>query len=141
MSFRKIFIAFALLGVFMFAFLNFGLDIARNNDVNQSILSDTQMNDSFNRLQANLSSYSAVSQGQRENFESELPTEGFGTLIIFAIISAGKVFTSLLVGIFNTIFFPLSNIIGVSPVILGVFASIFLLTIIFAAWRVYKSGE
>ena len=141
MSFQKTFIGFALVGLFAFAIISFGVGMANDNNSNDSILDDSSINKMNSTLGSSLSGFRSLSQGQRENFESEIPTSGFGVLIIFAIISAGKVFTGMVLGIWNILLLPFKSAIGISPIVLGVFSSILVIVIILGAWRLYKAGE
>lgn len=140
-GFKDLFITFALLGVFALAMFSFGVEISINNNSNNSLGNEPSMKNLNSSLISDLSSFNSKANSSKSNFESESPTSGFGELIIFSIISAGKVFTGMIFGIFNGLFLPLSQVIGISVVVLGVIASILTISLIIYAWRVYKSGE
>ncbi len=142
MSFQKIFIAFTLTGLFALAMISFGVQIASENDSDNSILDDPSISKVNASLFRNLTTYQSMSQGQRENFESEIPTTGFGTLIIFGVMSAGKVFTGMVMGVFSSLLAIFSSErIGIDPVVLGILTSLLIFGTIFALWRLYKAGE
>lgn len=141
MEFRDLFIAFTLVALFMFCMISFSINLSSDNEANSSIISHPIINDTYSKLEANLSTFRATAEGQRGGFESELPSAGFGELIIFAVIGAGKILTESVVALFNIVFGSLSSVIGISPIVIGVFTSILLFTLIFLAWKLYKQGQ
>ncbi len=142
MSFRNIFIAFSLVGLLALAMINFAVDISSDNNSSTSILDDPSMSVMNQSLSDDLSTFESKVQAQRLEFEKETPSAGFGTLIIFAIIGAGKIFTGMIIGIANTLFLSFSSVrLGIPAVFLGVMMSILIITLIMKAWRVYKQGE
>lgn len=140
MDFPKMWTTFALIGVFVFAFLGFIIQFENDNSVTDSILGNQIINNTYSGLSNNLSSFDSRSQSQRSTFEQENPTDSFGELVIFAIVGAGKTFGGMIVGIFNILIVLPATILGVDPVIIGVLGSMVIVGIIFALWRVYKAG-
>ena len=143
MSFKSLFIGFVLISLFAVAMINFSVNLSSDNNSNNSIVNEpTGTIRTINKsLSTNLSSFQTISQGQRSNFESDLPILNVGTLIIFAIISSGKIFTGMITGLFSIMLFPLATLIGIPPIFLGAFISIFLVTVILLMWRVLKGGQ
>lgn len=141
MEFRKLWVTFALIGLMVFSLLAFIVQFQTDNQQADSILNNTIINRTYSGLQTNLSSFGSTSQGQRGVFESETPTDSFGSLIIFSIVSSGKIFTGMLVGVFNLLILLPSSLLGLSPVIVSTLSAILIVSIIFALWRVYKVGE
>lgn len=140
-NFRGLIIAFLLVGLFFFAMISFGVQINEDNDANTSITNIPFINSTYTSLQTNLSSSSTTSQSQREGFESEIPTEGVDNILLFSIVSIGKVFGSMLTGLFNVIVIGSSQALGINPIIIGVIQSILLLTLIIFIWKTIKQGE
>jgi hypothetical protein len=142
MSFKGMFIGFALVALFAFSMIAFESSLTRQNNANSSLLDneDLNLNDTYSNLESSLDDFQDIAQSQRTNFERDFPLAGFGELIIFAVFSMGRVFTNLLVGVFNILVTPLVVIIGLDPIVLGVITSIFVLTMILVVWRLVKRG-
>ena len=142
MKLIELFITFALIGIFILCMVNFGVQMALDNESNNSILDNAQINESFGSgLRANLSSFQGKSEAERGIFEKDNPKVGAGFFMLDAIMGAGRIFTGMIVGVFNLILMPLETIIGIDKAILGVIISILLVSLVLLAWRVYKAGE
>ncbi len=142
MKLIELFITFALIGVFILCMVNFGVQVARDNESNNTILDNAQINASFGSgLEANLSSFQSKSEAERGIFEKDSPKVGGGFFMLDAIMGAGRIFTGMIVGIFNLILLPLESVIGVDNAVIGVIISILIVSLVFLAWRVYKAGE
>lgn len=140
-SFMDLFIIFSLIGVFVFSIMSFGIVLQQDNNVNITILEDERINNTFIRLGGNLTSSRDVTQEQKEGFESDIPERGFGSLIIFSILSVGQTFTAIIVSVFNILIFLPASILGISSVVIGVFESILLVSLVLLVWRVYRIGS
>lgn len=138
-DFKDIFVTFALVGLFVFAMLSFVYITQQDNNVD-TILENDLMNRTYQGLNTNLSAFRSDSQTQRENFESDVPTAGFGSLLIFSIVSAGKVFTGMIVAVFNLIVVLPATFLGISPIVMSVLSSILITLIVLGLWRLYKLG-
>ena len=141
MGFKDLFVTFALIGIFVLCMINFGIQIARDNDSTTSIMDNPQMNATFSGLETNLSTFQSQTSAQRDIFEGDNPKVGLGFFMLETIMGAGRVFTGMVFGVFSLLLGPLATIIGISPVIIGIIASILIVSIILAAWRAYKVGE
>jgi len=141
MEFRKVWISFVLIGLFVFALLSFIVQFQSDNEQEENILGNSIINETFKNLETNLSNFSSTSQSQKDNFESEVPSTSFGSLIIFSIVSSGKIFSGLLIGIYNILIILPASIFGVSQVVIGVASSVLVFSIILLLWRLYKTGE
>jgi len=144
MSLKKIFIGIALTMLIAFAMISFGHQLTEDNYSNASILNDPVISKMNSSIQTNLSSYQSVVQSQRESVEDEGKDikSGFGTLVIFSIIAAGRIFTGMVVGGFGIIMGLFSDSrIGVPPMFIGVFTAIMIVSLVLAGWRLYKAGE
>jgi hypothetical protein len=113
----------------------------QNNEVDNTILENQLINNTFEKLQTNLTNVGGATQTQRGNFESEIPERGFGSLIIFSIVAVTQKFTALIIGIFNIFVILPSSILGISPVVTGAIGSILIVSLVLLAWRVYRLGS
>lgn len=139
-SFKEIFTTFALIGLLIFATISFIVTTQRNNNVDETILENPVINKTYTRLESNLSEFGSQTQLQREAFESEIPERGFGSLIIFSIVSIGQKFVGLIVGVYNIMIVIPSSILGIPKVVTSILTAILIVTLILLIWRVYRAG-
>ncbi len=139
-KFETLFINFALTGLLVVSILAFGFGFQSDNNASETIFNNTLVNDSFSQLMNDLGGMRDQSQTQKELFETEKPTAGFGSLILFSIVSSGKVFTGITIGLFN-IFIKLPMVLfGVNQVVASVLSTIMIVVVILGIWVVIKLG-
>jgi len=142
MNMRSLIISALLIGLFMYAMISFGAQLAIDNEANQSILDHDSINDSFRGLDTQLGNAQDQAQSQRVGFEGEnIEDERSDSLLFLSIVSAARVFTSMLINIYNLTFGLASETLGINPVIIGVFSAILLIVLLLMAWRLIKTGE
>jgi len=139
-SFQELFTNFMLIGLVVLSMFAFGVFFQQENSVDTPFIENTLMNNTYHSLYTNLNSLRDESQAQKTLFESENPTGGFGTILLFSIVSSGKVFNGMVVGTFNTLIKLPVVILGIDPVIVSVLSTLLILTIIIGLWIVYKLG-
>lgn len=139
-KFYDLFINWMLIGLVVVSFLSFGYLYQQDNNVDDEFMDNTLMNETFSSLKTDLGGLRDESQAQKTLFESENPTSGFGTILLFSIVSSGKVFNGMIIGTFNTIIKLPTVVLGVDPIILSVIGTMLILTIIIGLWVVYKLG-
>jgi len=139
-QFQELFTNFMLIGLVVLSLFAFGVFFQEENGVENPFIENSLMNSTYEDLYSDLNSLRDQSQTQKTLFESENPTSGFGTILLFSIVSSGKVFNGMVVGIFNTIIKLPVVILGIDPVIVSVVSTILILSIIVGLWLWYKLG-
>ena len=139
-KFYDLFINFMLIGLIILSMFAFGIFFQQDNSVEEPFIDNSLMNETYSQLQTDLGGLRDQSQAQKTLFESENPTSGFGTILLFSIVSTGKVFNSMIIGTFNTLIKLPVVILGLDPVIISVLSTMLILTIIIGLWIVYKLG-
>lgn len=139
-TFYDTFINFMLAGLFIFAIFSFITVFQNENNTDDKIQDNSIINDSFYDLTTDLTGFRDKSQAQKSLFESETPTGGFGTILLFSILSVGKVFNGMMISIFNTIIKLPMAFLGLDIIVVSVLSTILILTIIIGLWAVYKLG-
>ncbi len=104
MTFKKVLFSTLLIALFSFAIIFFMIQQGNNVNAPLNLEDDTRVNKAFGNLSAQLNSTQARSETQLESFQSENPILSFGTLVVFAIVSIGKVFTDMITGFYNITF-------------------------------------
>ncbi len=139
-NFKDTFMNFILLGLFIFALLAFTIQFQEDNNAPNKLIDDPLMNDTFSTLRNDLDSLEGQSQQQKTLFEQENPTSGFGTILLFSIVSSGKVFNSMVIGVFNTLIKLPVVVLGIDSAVVSVIGTILILIVILGLWAVYKLG-
>lgn len=140
MNFNELFITFAFIGLIIVGFLGFAINFQQDNNVINGFDNNTLINNSYVDLQDELGSFRDQGQTQKDLFESENPTAGLGTILLFSIVSVGKVFNAMIVGVFNIVIKIPAVIFGIDPIILGVITTLLILSIVVSLWVLYKLG-
>lgn len=139
-SFSDLFMTFMFAGLFIVSILAFAITSQTNNNVSNGFSDDPVINGTYFSLKTTLGGLSNQSQAQKSLFESENPTIGFGTILLFSIVSAGKVFNGMIIAIFNTLISLPVTVLGIDPIVISVISTMLILSIIIGLWIVYKLG-
>lgn len=139
-SFQATFYKFIGLALLIVGLLSLTFILQDNNDVGNPISNNSLFNDTATSLKSSISSSEDSSKTQQENFNEENPRPGFGSIVLFGIVSAGKTFTNMVWNFFPLIFKIPMIILGIDSVIVSTFISILTITIIIGVWIVYKLG-
>jgi hypothetical protein len=124
----------------MLSLFAFTITVQTENNTDIKLTEDKYINSVYEQLNRDLGNFSKTSQQQREVFESDNPGNNFGYLIFYSIISAGKVFTGMTIGLFNLLINLPVRYLGISPVIVSIFSTILIITVIIGLWIIYKVG-
>ncbi len=141
MDFKNLVFIFVFAGIYIFAMMSFAVNLTNDNNVNNTLMESQAVNSTFGNLEAQLQAVPDNANGSKSAFEQETPTLGTDSFLFGSIISAGKTFTTMITGVFNLMFGLISETLGVSPIILGVFSGLLLITIILLGWKLYKTGK
>lgn len=140
MGFKNLWINMALFGLFVFGLVSFAFTLQVDNPISgvQTLKDDQLLNETFNNLNSELGGIEEKTETQKKAFEQENPLTAFGGLIFFTIISAGKVFNGVTIGVYNVLIkFP-ATALGISPIVTGIIGGILLVSIIIGLWFMYR---
>lgn len=140
-KFFDLFVSFMFIGLVVFSLLAFAIITQEENNTPQQITDNPLISNTYGNLSADLGNLRDKSQAQKTLFESENPTGGFGTILLFSIVSAGKVFNGMVVGVFNTIIKLPVVFLGLDPLVISVLSTLLIITIITSLWTLYKLGS
>jgi len=140
-EFNKLFVSFMFIGLMVFAILSLTFSMQTDNEVENKVANNELMGETFESLEEDLSGLRSTSQTQKNIFEEENPTAGLGSILLFSIVSAGKVFNGMIVGIFNMMVKLPVAFLGVDAVLVSVLGTILIISIIIGLWQIYKLGS
>ena len=139
-KFFDLFKNYMFVGLMIFSLLTFFIIVQSDNNATDPIVEDPILNNTYSDLETTLGGLRNQSQAQKELFEGENPTTGIGSILLFSILSAGKVFNGMIIAVFNTLLkFPVI-ILGFDPILISVLGALLIASIIFGLWAVYKLG-
>lgn len=139
-KFESLFINFMLIGLVVFSMFALIVEFQDDNNIKNPLIENNLMNDTYGILRQDLGDLRDTSQGQKTLFESENPTSGFGTILLFSIVKSGKIFNGMIIGVFNAIIKLPVVFLGLDPIIVSVISTILIIAIIIGLWVLYKLG-
>ena len=140
-EFRQLVYSFILIGVFVFAFVNFSIHLTADNDVNNTLMEHPVFNQTYGNLQAELESKQDDADLRLQAQEEDLPSEEIDEIPQKNIIaqlwgSAGEVRTT-----YDLVISIIKNLFQISPVVMSAITSILVISIGLLIWSVIKSGR
>lgn len=139
-KFLDIFGNFLFLALFITAGLSIVIVTQSDNDALQPISDNDLFNEASGNISATLSSLEDVSGLQYDQFTSEQPKAGFGSIVLFGIVSSGKTFGTVILGTFTVIIkLPLA-VLGLPQTLISAIITWIIITLIISTWLLYKLG-
>lgn len=140
-SFRDILLLFSVISLFVFSTISFVVVFQEENNASSTLLENELINRTFISLSDAISDQEETTNTSKGAFESENPAPGFGSLIIFAIVGVTKTFTGSIITVYNILIVLPLALLGVPTQVANILGSIIMMSLIFAAWRVYRVGS
>ncbi len=139
-SFQKtvytfIFFALVALGLLTSAFI-----IQDDNGAPEKLASNELFNSTAERLSLNFTESEGSGKLQQGLFNSEVPKPGFGSIVLFGIVSAGKTFTNIVYSFFDLVIRIPTIVLGIESAIVSAFLTLLIISLIIGVWIVYKLG-
>ena len=140
-DFKDYIISAILIGIFIFAFISFGIQFASENNLNTSIVNNEAINRSYVNIENELADIKTKSETQREGFFKDIPIIGDASLILTSIAGVTRVFFTSIRKVYNIVVTLIQETIGIPIIILNGFLAILLVSMVLLAWKFYKSGN
>lgn len=139
-EFNTILGKFFVLALITMALFNLIISTQEENESQAKMIDEEVFNSSFEKLRLSVDDSTEKSQEKYNVFISEEPKTGFGSLLLFGIVSVGRTFS-------NVVFGTLSAVISLPLIILGIPISTvnliiawLIIVVITALWVLYKLG-
>ncbi len=139
-NFQDMFGNFLWLGLFVLAGFTFIVFTQDSNNAAQPIIENELFNESFEDLSSTLGGLEDTSGLQYGQFIGEEPKTGFGSIVLFGIVSAGKTFGNVVIGLFTILIKLPLVVIGIPQTLFSVIITWIIISLIIAAWILYKLG-
>lgn len=137
-SFKGTIVATLLIALFLIAIYNFSSGIINSYDSN--LIIDNKQLDLLS-LETTMNQTSEDAQSWENTFKSDNPFVATGALIMFGIWGAIKLMWTSVGTIFNIFLGGVHNVLGIPPLVTGIILAVFIIGLIFLAWRAIKSGN
>ena len=138
---KSILMNMVVLGVLVFAIMNFIIVIQSDGNIGQEnmITNNSLINDSYGELSVSLSNQE-ISENSLNSLEDFPPSESFGDLNPSSTVSATRTARTIITGLWN-IYIKLPQVIlGVSPIVAAAINSILLIFIAIGIWAIWKGS-
>lgn len=136
---RQFIITGLIVGIFIFAIINFGVQLSSENNANTTILENQKINSSFTSMNTTLSNTQDTLNSSETSFFSDTIIGDAG-IIIESIVGVANVATGIITAVYSLTFGMVASTLGVSSLVVSIFSAIVLITIILLSWRTIKSG-
>ena len=140
MKFYDLFFNFMIVGLIIFGMFGFIVSFQSENSVENKFIDDSAINESYGDLISTLDEVGEESEQQKALFDAENPTSGFGTLLLFSVVSTGRVFNSMVIAVFNTIIKLPATFLGLDAAVFSILSALLIASIIIGLWMLYKLG-
>lgn len=138
MDLKHYVISFLLVALFFFSIFTFLTTfIYDNQDIENLSLEYIGLND----IEQQLAESNENAEGWRQSLEQENPVLSFGALVLFSIWGVGKLIIGSVVTVYSIVIGGLSHILGIPALVTGVITAILLISLIFAIWKMIKTGK
>ena len=147
MNLRTLFVSMVLLGLFAFAFLNFGIQFAGENNLNQSIADSPILVGLNNTIERNISAGVSSSQdiSDIQDTESPNPEATSDAAALLGPIAIVKKVKAITWDFPKMILYAIANVMGLgdtsATVVVNGLIIILIVVIVLLGWKVFKAGE
>ncbi len=139
-KFETLFGNFVMIGLMVLAIFLLIVSVQSDNSAEQPLIEDKLFNSTLGSLNDTLGSLEGTSSTQFSIFSSEKPKTGFGSIVLFTIVSIGKTFSNVIFAVFILVIKLPLVVLGVDPTITSMLISFLTITVVIALWVVYKFG-
>ncbi len=139
-KFEKLTGKFILSAMMIVSILSFIVITQSANNASDPIINQDIFSDSFSGLISEIENGTESANEKFGVFNSEQPKPGFGSIVLFGIVSVGKAFSQIITGFLTAIVkLPLA-VLGIPPNIYNLVITWLIIALIVGAWLLYKLG-
>ena len=139
MELKGFFISATLISLFIVCILQFGIFPGENYDKDSSFIDEEKIG--FSDLQDRMESVNEDTGRWERLFQSDISFKEKADIILDSVVSITILIVLSMFSLLNVVFQGAENILHLPPLVTGVLISIFIVTFIFSAWKIIKTGE
>lgn len=141
MELRNLIIGGLLVGLFVFSMVNFSIYMTADNEVNNTLMEYEAFNQSFGEFQTELSNSQAEAEAQKQVQSEDNPTGNIQELPLTTTPKITDAFYGMWRNMYNLTFGLIQRVLGIPPVVMKIFTSILLISVILLIWGLIKAGR
>ncbi len=139
-KFNSLFGKFIISALIILPLMTLIVQLQVDNESGQDIRDNNVFNQTFGDLVDVIDNATSDAGEQYDVFNQELPKPGFGSIILFGIVSFGKTFSNVIFGFFFAIIKLPLIILGIPESIYNLLIMFLTVTVVIAGWLLYKLG-
>lgn len=139
-EFNKIIGKFFLLSIITICLFSLIVITQEENNAPEKIINEEVFNTSFNNLLIVSEDSTEKSQEKYDVFISEEPKTGFGSLVLFGIVSVGRTFSNIVFGTLSAVISLPLSVMGIPAIVINPLIGWLIIVVIVAVWLLYKLG-
>ncbi len=138
--FQELVVNFSIVAIMVMSLFSFFIIVQEQNDAVDPLRDNAVFNDSFQQLIGTIENNTRDAEEKYGVFNDEDPKAGFGSIVLFGIVSVGKTFSSIVFGTFIAVIKLPLVILGIAPSIYNLILVILIISVIVSVWLLYKLG-
>ncbi len=139
-GFKELVGKFIMVALIVLPLMSFIAITQSDNSAPQSMTDNNIFNESFGGLIDTIGDATQEADEKYDVFNQETPQPGFGSIVLFGIVSVGKTFSNVIFAFFISIIKLPLVVLGVPSTIYNLILTWLTVVVIIAAWLVYKFG-
>lgn len=140
MGFQEIVGKFLLATILCVSLFSFIIFTQSENDSPDPIINNEIFNNSYQSIQENIADSTSSASEKYNVFNTEEPTPGFGSIVLFGIVSVGKTFSNIVFGFFGALIKLPLVVLGIPESIASLLTTWLIILVIIGVWLLYKLG-
>ena len=143
MDLREFTINSILVSLFLVSFIFLSISFYEANNVENPILKDSSIKSVFQNISTQLNDTQTKTDTEKNAIISETRSSklDLAFFILTSILDTGIVFMTMNIALLQAVLTLPSEVLGVSPTVIGAVMGIIILTLIAYIWKFYKQGE
>ena len=139
-KFQDLFGNFLFVALLIFAGLSFVIVVQSNNSAGDPISNNDIFGEASNNLSSTLENLEGTSGIQYDQFTGEQPKTGFGSIVLFGIVSFGKTFGNIIMTTLTVMIKLPLLVLGIPTTVVSVIITWAIIAIVISSWLLYKLG-
>ncbi len=138
--FQELVVNFSIVAILVMSLFSFFIIVQEQNDAVDPLKNNAVFNNSFQQLIGTIENNTRDAEEKYGVFNDEDPKAGFGSIVLFGIVSVGKTFSSIIFGTFIAVVKLPLVILGIAPSVYNLILVILIISVIVSVWLLYKLG-
>ena len=138
--FQELVLNFSIVAIMVLSLFSFFIIVQEQNDAVDPLKDNVVFSDSFEQLIGTIENNTRDAEEKYGVFNDEDPKAGFGSIVLFGIVSVGKTFSSIIFGTFIAVIKLPLVILGIAPSVYNLILVILIISVIVSVWLLYKLG-